>query len=191
MKWPWLNSSCSADCDNDDFYYKLLLLLLLLFHLTSEREIRVSMLFVHVLSLEEVSALCWPQIRGGPLVVSVFLYVVHRNFLHHRVLTCKSVVTIDVKNKITRPKTLGWGICRSLLSWRFCVRSSALPRDFSLIENYLVVYIHLTSVFLVLLLSYFVSMPMFLFFHLYWVDTYSYIYKSYYRVFLEVSLFYI
>ena len=25
---------------------------------------------------------CWPQIRGGPSIVSAFLYVIRKNFLH-------------------------------------------------------------------------------------------------------------
>ena len=36
-------------------------------------------LFFLVLSSEEVPALCWTQVRGGPSIVQVFLYVVHRN----------------------------------------------------------------------------------------------------------------
>ena len=33
-----------------------------------------------MLSLEEVPALCCRQVKGGSPIVSVFLYVVHRNF---------------------------------------------------------------------------------------------------------------
>jgi hypothetical protein len=61
----------------------------------------VSVFFVHVLS-------CIVFIRGpchllakdqggrGHLVVSVILYVVHRNFLHYRALACKCLVTMEV-----------------------------------------------------------------------------------------------
>ena len=37
-------------------------------------------MFCHVLSLEETPALCWPQVREGLPVVSMFIYMVHRNF---------------------------------------------------------------------------------------------------------------
>ena len=36
-------------------------------------------MFCPMLSLEEAPAFCCPQVRGGPLVVSLFLYVIHRN----------------------------------------------------------------------------------------------------------------
>ena len=35
---------------------------------------------VLVFSSEVAPALCWPQVRGGPPTVPVFLYVVHKNF---------------------------------------------------------------------------------------------------------------
>ena len=38
--------------------------------------------------------------RAGPLIVSVFLYVLYRNFLQHKELACKSTVTVvEGRNK--------------------------------------------------------------------------------------------
>jgi hypothetical protein len=43
-----------------------------------------------------------PQVRGGPPIVSVFLYVVQSNFLHYRALAGKSLVTeLKSKKKMT------------------------------------------------------------------------------------------
>ena len=42
-------------------------------------------------------ALCRPQINSDPPIVSVFAYVIHRKFLHHRALTCKYLVIVGVK----------------------------------------------------------------------------------------------
>ena len=37
---------------------------------------------------------------GNPPTMSMFLYVVHINVLHYRILSCKSLVTVEVKWKI-------------------------------------------------------------------------------------------
>ena len=62
----------------------------------------VSVFFVHVLSvisLEEVPVLCWSQIRRGPKIVSVFLYVDGTRFFHCSLLTCNSLAAVEVKPK--------------------------------------------------------------------------------------------
>ena len=52
-----------------------------------------------VLCLKEDPACCWPQNSRGPPIMSVFIHVVHRNFLQHNALDRKFPVTMLVKRK--------------------------------------------------------------------------------------------
>ena len=52
-----------------------------------------------MLHLQRKSAVYRPQVRGGFLTEFVFLYVIHGNAFHHRVLACNSLVTVVVKRK--------------------------------------------------------------------------------------------
>ena len=55
----------------------------------------VSML-CPVLSSEEITAACWPQVMGSPPIVSLFLCVIHSSFIYHQKLAYKSLVTVEL-----------------------------------------------------------------------------------------------
>ena len=56
---------------------------------------------------------CWPQARGVPSNVSVFLYLVYSKFFLYRKLTCRSLVIKEVKPK-EKERTKEWKL-RSLI----------------------------------------------------------------------------
>ena len=55
-------------------------------------------LFCPIVSVVETSVFCWLQIKEGPSVVSVFLYVVQSNFQPYSELDCESIVTEKIKH---------------------------------------------------------------------------------------------
>ena len=57
--------------------------------------------FVSVLSSDEASALCWPQVKAGSRIMPTFLFAIDKNFLHYRELAGKSPVDTKRINKKT------------------------------------------------------------------------------------------
>ena len=55
-------------------------------------------LFVHVLSYTVFERKPFTLLTTGQ-IMSVFLYVFHRNFLHYTALACKSQVGVEVNRK--------------------------------------------------------------------------------------------
>ena len=56
-------------------------------------------LFLPKLTSVEAPVTRWKQVSGGPPVVSIVLYLVHRNALHYKPLAWKFLVTIEVQAK--------------------------------------------------------------------------------------------
>ena len=77
----------------------------------TDRVLRPLSFFCPVLFSADAPTLCWPQVRGSPVIISMSPYVIQSNFLVCRAVTLKSLVTIEVTPAASSEETRLHALC--------------------------------------------------------------------------------